>query len=187
MTREEVIKILSTRDAHGVLCGYTSGVTEALEMAIEALSAELSATNTEKSSNCGDLISRADAMGTVQDHFNADGFKGYDDGQKMMDRIKALPSAEAEPTVIRSKTLMPTKDFKEWAKRVREENQNVIVIPCDAEVVSADRPAGEWVRSGNTLICPICGAKGEDIKDDYCFNYCPNCGADMRNQNNEQC
>ena len=44
------------------------------------------------------------------------------------------------PTVIRSKTLMPTKDFKEWAKRVRETNPNVIVIPCDAEDVSADRP-----------------------------------------------
>jgi len=43
---------------------------------------------------CSDIISRADAMGGVQDHFNADGFKGYDDGQKMMDRIKALPSAE---------------------------------------------------------------------------------------------
>ena len=42
-----------------------------------------------------DLISRADAMGAVQDHFNADGFKGYDDGQKMMDRITALLSAEA--------------------------------------------------------------------------------------------
>ena len=37
MTREEAIQILSTRDAHGVLCGYTSGVTEALDMAIEAL------------------------------------------------------------------------------------------------------------------------------------------------------
>ena len=41
-----------------------------------------------------DLISRQDAMGAVQDHFNDDGFKGYDDGQKMMDRIKSLPSAE---------------------------------------------------------------------------------------------
>lgn len=40
MTREEAIQILSTRDAHGVLCGYTSGVTEALDMAIEALSAD---------------------------------------------------------------------------------------------------------------------------------------------------
>ena len=40
MTKEEAIKILSTRDAHGVLCGYTGGYTEALDMAIEALSAE---------------------------------------------------------------------------------------------------------------------------------------------------
>jgi hypothetical protein len=37
MTKEEAIQILSTRDAHGVLCGYTSGVTEALDMAVEAL------------------------------------------------------------------------------------------------------------------------------------------------------
>ena len=40
MTREEAIQILSTRDAHGVLCGYTSGVTEALDMAIASLSVE---------------------------------------------------------------------------------------------------------------------------------------------------
>ena len=41
LTREEAIRILSTRDAHGVLCGYTSGVTEALDMAIKALSIEI--------------------------------------------------------------------------------------------------------------------------------------------------
>lgn len=46
--------------------------------------------------------------------------------------------ALSEPTVIRSRTLLPTKDFKEWAKRIKEVNPNVIVIPCDAEVVSAD-------------------------------------------------
>ena len=40
MTRKEAIQILSTRDAHGVMCGYTSGVTEALDMAIEALSVD---------------------------------------------------------------------------------------------------------------------------------------------------
>ena len=40
MTREKAIQILSTRDAHGVLCGFTSGVTKALNMAIEALSAD---------------------------------------------------------------------------------------------------------------------------------------------------
>lgn len=41
-----------------------------------------------------DYIKREDAMGAVQDHFNDNGFKGYDDGQKMMDRINALPSEE---------------------------------------------------------------------------------------------
>lgn len=37
MTKEEAIQILSTRDKYGVLCGYTNGYTEALDMAIEAL------------------------------------------------------------------------------------------------------------------------------------------------------
>lgn len=54
---------------------------------------ETSQNPTEPNNTCEvDLISRADAMGAVQDHFNANGFKGYDDGQKMMDRIKELPS-----------------------------------------------------------------------------------------------
>lgn len=55
-------------------------------------SAETHELRTETHGVC--LISKDDAMGAVQDHFNADGFKGYDDGQKMMDRIKALPSAD---------------------------------------------------------------------------------------------
>ena len=38
MTREQAIQILSTRDWSGMLCGYTSGYTEALDMAVEALS-----------------------------------------------------------------------------------------------------------------------------------------------------
>lgn len=41
---------------------------------------------------------------------------------------------------------------------------------------------GHWIKNGDTLKCPFCGAKGENIKDDYCFNYCPNCGADMRGE-----
>ena len=37
MTRDKAIQILSTRDWSGMLCGYTSGYAEALDMAIEAL------------------------------------------------------------------------------------------------------------------------------------------------------
>jgi len=64
--------------------------------------------------------------------------------------LKALPSAEAKPTVIRSRTLMPTKDFKEWAKRIRETNPNAVVIPCDAEVVSAEAVQG-WIPCSERL------------------------------------
>lgn len=41
MTKEQAIQILSTRDWSGMLCGYTSGYTEALDMAIEALQIDL--------------------------------------------------------------------------------------------------------------------------------------------------
>lgn len=41
ITREQAIQILSTRDWSGMLCGYTSGYTEALDMAIGALQIDL--------------------------------------------------------------------------------------------------------------------------------------------------
>lgn len=81
ITREEAIQILSTRDAHGVLCGYTSGVTEALDMAIEALTEPINCVkckhyyetedDTDVHGNCRmdtahtNLISRADAIEAV--------------------------------------------------------------------------------------------------------------------------
>ena len=48
LTNKEAIQILSTRDAHGVLCGYTSGVTEALDMAIDALKQTVSESSQER-------------------------------------------------------------------------------------------------------------------------------------------
>lgn len=41
MTNEEAIRILSCRDAHGIPTGYSGGVVEAIDKAIEALKAEL--------------------------------------------------------------------------------------------------------------------------------------------------
>lgn len=103
-----------------------------------------------------------------------------------------VESAEAEPTVIRSRTLMPTKDFKEWAKRVRETNPNVIVIPCDAEVVSADAVQGEWEFVDNEIFageyfCSVCGKRAEvDLYGEWILsNYCPSCGARMLREDGE--
>ena len=58
MTKELAIKILSTRDRYGCLCGWTSGYTEALDMAIEALKAPT------------DLISRDKVLNLVLDVCN---------------------------------------------------------------------------------------------------------------------
>ena len=88
------------------------------------------------------------------------------------------------PTVIRSKTLMPTKDFKEWAKRIREVNPNAIVIPCDAEVVSAEAVQGKWIIRGEPpwLVreCSECGTKWHHWSGGTSPNYCGNCGARMK-------
>ena len=107
---------------------------------------------------------------------------------------KMVESAEVKPTVIRSKTLLPTKDFKEWAKRVRETNPNVIVIPCDAEVVSADAVQGEWIwrtdipiGDGRTSAGYICSNCGKDYWHGNVFNFCPSCGARMYKDGDEDC
>ena len=237
MTKEEAIKYLQyigmsfvPTDQYG---DYDDPrpYEEALDMAIEALSAD-----TTK----GDLISRQWLLELYGDYIGDNGDPKYHVPlevvrQNIKDAPSAVcddciwtvcnynkvdwdtPSADAEPTVIRSKTLMPTKDFKEWANRVREENTNVIVIPCDAEVVdvnkaheeehltitnkikelqyaiaktqtvvgkmveSAETAQGEWVRHelwGNPwFTCSECNYHGRND-----FNYCPNCGADNRGE-----
>lgn len=127
MTREEAINVIK-----GARQYLTAGnpiwdaekVDEAIDMAIEALSAPQT-----------DLISQADAMGAVQDHFNADGFKGYDDGQKMMDRITALPSAKAETKCVAQIKV----DTEEVVRRIKEEYDITDGwIPCSERLPDVD-------------------------------------------------
>lgn len=149
-----------------------------------------------KHSQDGDTISRADAIEAVKDTMKRlvdDEPKGGSDtfaeycgklakltsiNVEILKALSALPSAEAEPTVIRSRTLLPTKDFKEWAKRVRETNPNAVVIPCDAEVASAEAvqrwtPCSERLPSedGDAYIvtdyCPLINRRRTRIA--YCY------------------
>ena len=55
--------------------------------------------------------------------------------------------------------------------------------------VLSERPQGKWLahRVAFHLTCPLCGCNLRGVKDmvfegDYDFNYCPNCGADMRGE-----
>ena len=98
----------------------------------------------------GDIISRAEVLALINKAmYNTDNKDIQDYLFCGLRRdVHNLPSAD-RPTVIRAKTFMPTKDFNEWAKRIREVNPNAVVIPCDAEVVSADRPT---LKQTDTLI-----------------------------------
>lgn len=165
------------------------------ELFADIPSAETHEIRTETHGVC--LISKDDAMGAVQDHFNANGFKGYDDGQKMMDKIKALPSAEAESDDLIIKGAKGIKDglynitdgklYKYKAK-----GGTVRTYPI---VPSADRPQGEWVdrevfnetdddhivEEWQSARCSVCGKYHTTPYMYYFddFNYCPNCGARM--------
>lgn len=90
-----------------------------------------------------------------------------------------------------------------WKKEAERRDANInyafasaIIAQVNAEPTIEERKVGKWIEEsqyvdkwGDTieiLKCPICG-----FKHDYCqgdtglddktwFNYCPNCGADMR-------
>lgn len=54
------------------------------------------------------------------------------------------------------------------------------------ETLKNERPQGEWMKieapSYTIIRCTCCGYKDNAI---YIPNYCPNCGADMREADNE--
>lgn len=55
-----------------------------------------------------------------------------------------------------------------------------IVVMAIEEAPTIDRPQGEWVRyMGDIWTCSACGESlmCDDIE---CNNYCPNCGAKMK-------
>ena len=100
MTREKAMQILSTRDAHGVLCGYTSGVTEALDMAIEALSKPTC-------KKCIDLISKEDAIQKFKIHkfYGKEGDVEFrrEEIEAIHHAINSIPLREAIPCEIADK------------------------------------------------------------------------------------
>lgn len=73
-----------------------------------------------------------------------------------------------EKNDIGNLTSTDRREFQQWVEDLEQEPKT-----------------GHWIKKGNTLTCPVCGAVGEDIKSDYCFNYCPNCGAKMESEDKE--
>ena len=114
-------------------------------------------------------MKREDAIKAIQDFLGW--FKEDSDIHKALEMaIKAL---EQEPDAIsREDALIIARSH---TLSVAESVAMLMKLPP----VTPSRPKGQWIKKGNTLKCPFYGAKGEDIKDDYCFKFCPNCGAEM--------
>ena len=57
------------------------------------------------------------------------------------------------------------------------------VMEVIARVTTTDRPKGEWKCMSDCGVteCDQCGWSIEEYVGDY--NFCPNCGADMRGEN----
>ena len=122
---------------------------------------------------CDDAISREAVVQTIEDAKNA----GELTFARTIKRIMELPSVTQKPiecddAISRQAVLdLINADWK---------YENLEQPVSNLPPVQPQQKYGMWIKKGNTLKCPFCGAKGEDIKDDYCFNYCPNCGTKMQ-------
>ena len=170
------------KDCRYYPCDDVQAIEALTSTDLEQIKAIMTKANEQDKHMCRptDLISRADAIDAVVCHiwhmpneayrqFNCENVVR----EVVEDAIQRLPSAEAEPTVIRSKTLLPTKDFMEWAKRIKEVNPNAVVIPCDAEVASAETVQSytEWLEKIIVMLEPeyLC----EDTTDkEWCEENC---------------
>lgn len=151
-----------------------------------------------------DLISRAEAIEALGEEPPVWCDEEYeiaerDQWRADIEAIKSVPSAD-RPMVIKCKPFLSKEDFKAFAEQVSD--QNVILIPHEAEVVStntstkstnistdtsADRPRGEWVyRRELVEDTPFTGYRCSNCnywQGMGSWNYCPHCGADMRGGN----
>ena len=137
MTRSEAIDMLRQ------ICSYltagnpvwrTEPIREACDMAIDALTAEPTQTNTSNTLDALDCVERQAALDALEWKWA---------GKAAIDAIKELPSAER-----RGKWIHDGKDFPHG---------------CD------------WIH------CSVCGKRGINVPADL-TNYCPNCGAKMKEE-----
>ena len=123
-----------------------------------------------------DLISREDAIETVQSYLNIliDSRRHGDDVTlinvltDIRNKISALPSAD-RPT---DGSCQDCPIYSAEEKNCPRFNK---VIPQTRAEMEADRPKGEW-RWTHGGQCSECGFHNTNFD----FNFCPNCGADMR-------
>lgn len=135
-----------------------------------------------------DLINRQVAIQGVRELFSMGDC--YCDEQSIVGMLNSLLSAQ------------PEQHYEEWCDSCKEYDQekhscprwNKVIRSTVEELKSAqpERKKGKWVEHhepytwmGYTYwTCSECGF-GEENENKIKFNFCPNCGADMRGEQNE--
>lgn len=182
----EAVRIIADKmTEHGKVC---------MEQAVSILEALPSAELPK-----GDLISRADVLKypiRLNHYDEENGSREFVYGvESVIEYVESLPSADAEPIVIRAQTFMRKEDYDKWAEDIKKQNKSIVCIPCDAEVVSADadRPHGEWIekyydaddRGPSHYVCSECRNVWNKAFIPFTWHYCPSCGARMKGGDDE--
>ena len=166
MTREEAIKMI--QDDMRLHHDYLSGeYRKALRMAIEALTKPNYETDTEVRLAVADRKKEKvilwDAFGEVE-------YYPHTSHGRLID-ADALSKKLCETTIF-------IKEGKVFQSMIN-----------DAPTVQADRPHGEWevCEDGDGIygVCSICGCDADFSHYGVPFDFCPNCGADMRGGGDE--
>jgi hypothetical protein len=78
------------------------------------------------------------------------------------------------------KILKAIRAYECYPKSASEETKVAIDMAIEA---LADRPTGEWIEEdeyGDLWVCDQCGFASE-----FNYHFCPNCGAKMRGENDD--
>ena len=99
--------------------------------------------------------------------------------------IEALKREPSEDLISRAETINAITETLDAIDHVPKWVFDKLTSAIE-KLPSADRPKGKWHYSDGKpatigqsfgVICDQCGAESE-----YCTNFCPNCGADMRGE-----
>lgn len=134
----------------------------------------------------GDLISRQDALDAISCDITITGKQNAEVVAEtiasFVDRIKALPSAQQETSILTVTVAPDTEEIERVARKIKD--ASIMVLPS----AESERKKGKWIDavlpndSGGlqVQVCDQCNTFFPLAYTGGGHNFCPNCGADMR-------
>lgn len=80
----------------------------------------------------------------------------------------------------------PEESYMEgWCKGFNAAVDHCMYHVIHAPTIEPERKTGRWIYDGDCYKCNKCGAAYNWWADSQTSNYCPNCGADMKEEGDE--